>query len=205
MLNNKGFVVSTILYTLLIAFLLFLGVLLSTFSSSTDIISNANSDLVNSEILKAQQVYEIYTPSSFIDYAIDSSGNGKSDMYNSFGENGPVCGKDYKWYQKFTKNETGQVREKTLATSNMIVKINSRYGTLYWPRDFDQYTAKSKTGGLKVICNWWPSYDLSSACQPNSSFYELSDEKSNKLKFCDHIKDPNCEFPIEIEVVDACL
>ena len=40
MLNNKGFAVSSVLYTLLIAFLIFLGVSLSMLSTSNSLISN---------------------------------------------------------------------------------------------------------------------------------------------------------------------
>lgn len=47
MLNNKGFAVTSVLYTLLIAFLLFLGAALAQFSSSTKILSKANDDLTN--------------------------------------------------------------------------------------------------------------------------------------------------------------
>lgn len=46
-MNNKGFAVSAVLYTLLIAFLLFLAAALAMFSSSNSLISNANSDIVN--------------------------------------------------------------------------------------------------------------------------------------------------------------
>lgn len=46
-LNNKGFVVSAVLYTLLIAFLIYLGVTLSTLKSSIDLINHANDDLTN--------------------------------------------------------------------------------------------------------------------------------------------------------------
>ncbi len=47
-LNNKGFAVSSVLYTLLIAFLLFLGAALAQFSSSARILSKADDDLTDS-------------------------------------------------------------------------------------------------------------------------------------------------------------
>ena len=47
MLNNKGFAVSAVLYTLLILFLVFLGVSLSMFSASNNLISFGNRDLVD--------------------------------------------------------------------------------------------------------------------------------------------------------------
>lgn len=94
-LNNKGFAVTTILYTLLIAFLMFLGAALAMFSTSSSLISNANEDLINGTKLTAQQV------------KTDCNGGGidvsDGNCWNA---------------------------------SSTIVKINSRYGTMYWPRDF---------------------------------------------------------------------
>lgn len=92
MLNNKGFAVSTVLYTLLIAFLMFLGAALAQFSSSSSLIGKANDDLVNGTKFEVTQVRPV--------------GEG-------------VCGVNYNWYDK-----------------NTIVKIKSRYGTMYWPKDF---------------------------------------------------------------------
>ena len=56
MLNNKGFAVSSVLYTLLIAFLLFLGAALAQFSASSSLIGKANDDLVNGTQFEAVQV-----------------------------------------------------------------------------------------------------------------------------------------------------
>ena len=47
MLNNKGFAVSAVLYTLLIAFLIFLAVTLNELASSTNLINHANDELTN--------------------------------------------------------------------------------------------------------------------------------------------------------------
>lgn len=47
MKKNKGFVVSTILYSILIAFLIVLGVTLYIFSSATTMVGSATDDLVN--------------------------------------------------------------------------------------------------------------------------------------------------------------
>ena len=96
MLNNKWFVVSAILYTILLAFLLFLGVTLAIFSSATSTIGKATDDLVNSTELSIRQVG-----------ALDSDGN-------------PVANAD-DWYK---------------AQNNVLIKINSKYGIIYWPRDF---------------------------------------------------------------------
>ena len=49
MLNNKGFAVSSVLYTLLIAFLIFLGVSLSMLSASNSLISNINRIYIDSK------------------------------------------------------------------------------------------------------------------------------------------------------------
>lgn len=100
MLNNKGFAVSSVLYTLLIAFLLFLGAALAQFSASSSLIGKANDDLVNGTSFEALQV----KPSGACD-----SGN--------------------KWYQ-YSDGKTD------VKTSNTIVRIKSKYGTMYWPKDF---------------------------------------------------------------------
>ena len=56
MLNNKGFAVSSVLYTLLIAFLLFLGAALAQFSASSSLIGKANDDLINGVTLSLDEV-----------------------------------------------------------------------------------------------------------------------------------------------------
>ena len=105
MLNNKGFAVSTILYTILIAFLLFLGVTLSMFSSSNSIISNANNDLVNGTVFRAVQVRNNYQDK---DKCVPLKNIDKNED-------------EYYWYQM---------------DNNILIKITSRYGVVYWPRDF---------------------------------------------------------------------
>lgn len=102
MLNNKGFAVSTVLYTLLIAFLLFLGGALAQFSSSNSLISNVNNDLINGTKFEAVQVK-----------TKDACENGKQ------------------WYN-----------------SNIIVKVRSRYGTFYWPKDFEG--SKVDNGNINI-------------------------------------------------------
>lgn len=99
MLNNKGFAVSSVLYTLLIAFLLFLGAALAQFSASSSLIGKANDDLVNGTSFEALQV----KPNG----ACKDGNNGNS------------------WY----KDSDGKI-------SNTIVRIKSKYGTMYWPKDF---------------------------------------------------------------------
>ena len=97
MLNNKGFAVSSVLYTLLIAFLLFLGAALAQFSASSSLIGKANDDLVNGSSFEAMQIKP----------------NG-------------ACKDGNEWYQ----DSDGK-------TSNTIVRIKTRYGTKYWPKDFE--------------------------------------------------------------------
>ena len=95
MLNNKGFAVSSILYTLLIVFLLFLAATLSEFSSSIDLVSKANDDLINGKNLIVMQTMETNW-----------------------------CGdENKKWY----------------TYSDELLRIKSKYGTMYWPRDFYNY------------------------------------------------------------------
>jgi len=102
MLNNKGFAVSAVLYTLLILFLVFLGVSLSMFSASNNLISYGNRDLVDGVRFEAKQV--------------------------CFGKEDNTKEIDY----------------------NMLVKINSKYGTRYWPRDFDTKNGISYDGKISV-------------------------------------------------------
>lgn len=58
-LNNKGFAVSAMLYTLLTAFLLFLGASLAQFSSSAKILSSANNDLTDGFAYNISVYYEV--------------------------------------------------------------------------------------------------------------------------------------------------
>ena len=102
--NNKGFAISSVLYLLLVAFLMFLMITLAQFTSSTSVIGKANDDLINGTTFKAVQVKSVIENSS--------------------------CGTDYEWYQSFD-SELGTYKD-----SNTIVKITSKYGTIYWPKDF---------------------------------------------------------------------
>lgn len=104
MLNNKGFAISSILYLLLIAFLMFLMVTLAQFSNSTSIIGKANDDLINGSQLDVMQV---------------KSGN--------------VCQDSNEWYR-----------------DNILVRIKSRYGTMYWPKDFYEYDNSTGSLGLPL-------------------------------------------------------
>lgn len=72
MLDNKGFAVSSVLYTLLISFLMFLGATLAIFSSSSTLIGKANDDLINGTQFKVTQVKPVLEG---------------------------TCGSDYQWYE----------------------------------------------------------------------------------------------------------
>ena len=63
-MNNKGFAISAVLYTLLIAFLLFLAVTLAVFKSSARTIGNANNDLIDGKELRVSLVKNVNDYSS---------------------------------------------------------------------------------------------------------------------------------------------
>lgn len=153
MLNNKGFAVSTILYTLLIAFLLFLGATLAMFSSSNSLISNANNDLINGTKLTAVQVKDAQKEGTCV-----SSTTTKKDG-------------QYYWYEM---------------DSNILVKINSRYGVMYWPRDFNgkidgnKITYYSKNNNIKIS-------DYSSGAEQFGGSITINSSSTFKLKIEDTI------------------
>lgn len=109
MLNNKGFAVSSVLYTLLIAFLLFLGAALAQFSASSSLLNKANEDLINGVKFSAVQI----KPNGA---CINTKREGKYDWYLQYNDDNE------------NKNER--------VVSNTIIKIKSRYGMKYWPKDF---------------------------------------------------------------------
>lgn len=108
MLNNKGFAVSSVLYTLLIAFLLFLGAALAQFSASSSLIGKANEDLINGVKFS---VVQIKPNGACINPKEDPKGK-------------------YDWYLQYRDDNNGR------KVSNTIIKIKSRYGIKYWPKDF---------------------------------------------------------------------
>ena len=162
MLNNKGFAVSTILYTLLIAFLLFLGATLAMFSSSNSIISNANDDLINGIELNPQQVKPVST---------DSDGN---DNCVPVSTTQPLPDDKYYWYQ---------------VENNILVRITSRYGVMYWPRDFGGSVdedgilrlGSTDNGNIRVTftCN-------EAICNPQIDLADSSNIEY-ELKVCDKV------------------
>lgn len=150
MLNNKGFAVSAVLYTTLIAFILFLAVVLSVFSSSSDLVRNANTDLINGSEFEAKQII-LSDNSQYMKCVPLSQSN------RNLGE--------YYWYD-----------------SPIIVKINSRYGTYYWPKDFS---------GDDATSNFLIAYNVSSDRKIKTSATDW------KLTFTDQI-DSSISTSVEI-------
>lgn len=74
-LDNKGFAVSMVLYTLLIIFMLFLLVALATFNNSFSLISSANDNIVNGTKFSVEQI---------VVNQKDSSGNVVNNCTNWF-------------------------------------------------------------------------------------------------------------------------
>lgn len=103
-MNNKGFAVSSVLYAILISFLLFLGVALAMFSSANNITLSANDDIVNGTGFSARRIVD------------DTSSSLTS------------CNNNGTWN----------------SVSDRLIKINSRYGVVYWPKDFKLDSGKYK-------------------------------------------------------------
>lgn len=164
MLNNKGFAVSSVLYTLLIAFLLFLGAALAQLSSSSSLIGKANDDIVNGTRFKDKD--NIANGTKF--KAIQLRPDGVCDS------NGPA------WYDR-----------------NDIVKIESRYGTVYWPKDFEGQGIDVNINGITITSgrsdgNKIEVSDHDSDCKYNNCF--------RKLIFTDSLTDDNTS----VDIADIC-
>lgn len=99
-MNNKGFAVSSVLYAILISFLLFLGVALAMFSSANNITLSANDDIVNGTGFSARRIV--------------------NNMLDSNEREIQSCDNNGNW----------------MNVSDRLIKINSRYGVVYWPKDF---------------------------------------------------------------------
>lgn len=160
MLNNKGFAVSAVLYTTLIAFLLFLAVVLSMFSSSSDLVRNANTDLINGNKFEAKQV------------TLTSGFNGgKTNCVSTLKTS--LESYEFHWYD-----------------SPVIVKINSRYGTYYWPKDFSSDNANDgvlSAGGTSSDGKLQTSKD---------------DENNMKLIFTDNLDGTKTTVEINSSICD---
>lgn len=163
MLNNKGFAVSSVLYTLLIAFLLFLGAALAQFSASSSLIGKANDDLVNGSSFEAMQIKP----------------NG-------------ACKDGNEWYQ----DSDGK-------TSNTIVRIKTRYGTKYWPKDFE--TSKHEPANLSDDGNIdegeYKSYDgkITTTVTPTRELIDANKESIFYLRIIDEATKKDATYPISNE------
>lgn len=154
MLNNKGFAVSTILYTLLIAFLMFLGVTLAMFSSSINIIGNANIDLINNTAFRAIQVKDV----------------------------SPGCGSSYQWYQKVDKtNSNTIVTSDTIVRINSRYGTGTMYWPKDFPGNSlsvigsnVNITATGSNGNISV------RYDESQNNDPSNGLYGTLTFTDNK-------------------------
>lgn len=104
-MNDKGFAISSVLYLLLVTFLMFLMLSMAQFSGATSVIAHANDDLTDGEVLSLNQVCIngnsknvqiknttgkiLYYPNDFSGCAVDSDcsniTNGKVTVnYTSF-------------------------------------------------------------------------------------------------------------------------
>lgn len=148
-MNNKGFAVSSILYTILICFLMFLGAAMAMFSSSNGLVVAANDDIINGTKLSAKKI-----------------------------TSGEVCnGNDWNTY------------------NDLLVKINSRYGVYYWPRDFynsDNFIiTSSKNGGksydgkLQLVDHNWNSKSETNWTSNNYDLRVWSNSEPLKFAFKD--------------------
>ncbi len=175
MLNNKGFAVSSVLYTLLIAFLLFLGAALAQFSASSSLIGKANDDLVNGTQFEAVQV----KPDGA---CINTDTEGKDDWYLQ--------------YKDDNKNDR--------VVSNTIIKIKSRYGTKYWPKDFEtsaHIQAELSNGG-NINEGVYTSYDgkITTIVTPTENVSGANTESIFYLKIIDAATEKEATYPISNEV-----
>lgn len=213
MLNNKGFAVSTVLYTLLIAFLLFLGATLAMFSTSTSVVGNANTDLTDGSKLEAKQVKLKNDEKTCIPVQEPTYSNGVAVIPQSGDGN-------YYWY------ETGELitdaENKKVIKDAVILKINSKYGTLYWPKDFGTVfdvntgaivvNATSENGvtnsgdgtvykNIKVQCSKNNIYQNPNQCNIN---WRVSDEPGRldilRLRIIDTLTNEN----YEVRLYDLC-
>lgn len=220
-INNKGFVISSILYTLLISFLLMLALLLLQFKSSSDVINNASKDLVNGDEFKAVQLldnnYVSFTDSSGNLVTLDGDDTGyvyyddKGDSYNLNGnylkytcvgrlpviENSKIYKTGEGEVYNYKKNGESYVKDHMVLyeynwfnpPNKMLVRINSRYGTVYWPRDFypsDNYPTYTSSDGITI-----ESFDNHGIISPTYKNINVSVELTSEHKLILKITDNN--------------
>lgn len=175
-MDNKGFAVSAVLYTILIAFLMFLTVLLAMFYSSTSLISNANKDLIDGTALKISQV----KPVRYFTETDEQGNEVKKELY--------CPGKQDNWDNKpQTIDDTYWDNNWNVSDNNIIVRINSRYGTFYWPRDFDGENIGINLDENKREMNCGSHYRfevVTCSYDSNSGFYKfkIKDKNNDNIK-----------------------
>lgn len=140
-MNNKGFAISAVLYTVLIVFLLFLAVSLSMISSSTWIFSNANKDLTNGTELEAYQV-------KLSEVDVDGDGN-INENEKCVGNSALIQNNQHYWLNTNEKKSDGNY---VLKPNRFLARINTQYGTVNFPNDISEkmyYDASSYSISLK--------------------------------------------------------
>ena len=167
-LNNKGFAVSAVLYTLLVAFILFLAVVLSMLSSSSDLVRRANTDLINGDKFKAEQL--IIT-----------------GWKNSSGQTMNTC---------IDSSSTPSDGQFYLYQSPYIVKINSKYGTYYWPKDFTD-----ASGNKDSINSDYTEITVGHTTSDGKLKSNVDSTKKNKL-IIEYVSDSTKK--VEVELVNIC-
>jgi len=187
-INNKGFVISSILYTLLISFLLILSLLLLQFKSSSDVVNNASKDLVSGSNLVARQVQVQFK---------DAAGNpvqitDKDDniMYDTNGNPYTCIKANQKYYtndstlsaDKFSDNPPTAIPSSYYwIASNKIIQIFLKGKTYYWPKDFEvEYLYEIKGSGLNTGINIQTKKNLGII-----TYGDVSVDKRLEILWCD--------------------
>ena len=153
-MNNKGFIVSTILYTILIAFLLFLGVTLSIFASATKTAGAGTNDLVNSTKLS---INYIVLPCNMTNW-YDNKYNILAIVNSRYGE--------FYWPRDFGTSIDSGVIKGNNKKGNLEIKCSEDdlddYNAIYHLEscniDLDDYTDKSKKFYLYVVDTYSKSF-----------------------------------------------
>lgn len=193
--NNKGFIVSSILYTLLVAFLLFLSVLLASLASSTSTIGNSNNDLINNAKFEAKQV-RLMPKDGY--KCIQHYKNNPDGTVTPFPK---TDSKQYYW-NEYSKDASENI---ILAEhKGIIVKINSRYGTMYWPKDFKSSDPKTENinreyKNIKVSCKSSGGPGPCSYANIKEDLKLIIEDTQTHVKIVDE-DDPN----ISLKLYDIC-
>ena len=176
-MNNKGFVVSTILYTILISFLLFLGVMLSIFASATSTVGGGTDDLVNATNLSIKQVRRL-----------DASGIAMCEkiplasITSKYGE--------LYWPKNFGLNNNEGTLECNVINGNECI---SKKGNIEIKWDLDGKDSE----GDEIV-------DYSQILNIENDINELNDVLNNNKKFYLYVIDTNLEISKEVYIDNEC-